>query len=72
MATTTDKQWISCTDTARLIRAQLKRRFAGVTFSVRSSHGTSVDIKWTDGPTKSAWARGRRFISMATSIRPAL
>jgi hypothetical protein len=46
--------YLSCADTAKLIRAQLKRRFPGVKFSVRSSTysmGASIDISWTDGPT---------------------
>lgn len=49
-----DKTWISCPDTAKLIRKTLRREFPGTKFSVRSSHGTSVNIEWTDGPTLDA------------------
>lgn len=38
-------------DIAKMIRAHLKREFAGVKFSVRTEHSTSVRIEWTDGPT---------------------
>lgn len=40
---------------ADAIRAELKEKFTGVKFSVRSSifaGGDSVDIDWTDGPTR--------------------
>lgn len=48
-------RWISCADTAKLIRAALKQEWPAVKFSVRSSTysgGASIDIKWTDGPTE--------------------
>ena len=44
---------VSLTDTAKLIRHTLKRRFSGVKFSVRSERyagGSSIHVKWTDGP----------------------
>jgi hypothetical protein len=44
---------ISVTDTAKLIRTQLKMNFPGIKFSVRSDKyagGASIDISWTDGP----------------------
>ena len=47
-------RYISTTDTAKLIRAQLKAKFPGVKFSVRSdiySGGSSIRVGWTDGPT---------------------
>ena len=47
-------EFISVTDTAKLIRKALKREFQGFKFSVRSSKyagGASIDISWTDGPT---------------------
>lgn len=50
-----DTVYLSCADTAKLIRAKLKATFPGVKFSVRSSvysGGASIDIKWTDGPTE--------------------
>lgn len=48
-----DWRHVDCTETAKLIRVQLKRHFPGVTFSVKSSRysgGSSVHINWTDGP----------------------
>jgi hypothetical protein len=39
------------------LRALLKKNFPGVKFSVRSSSfsgGSSIDIRWTDGPTRAA------------------
>lgn len=47
--------YISTTDTAKLIRAALKKAYPSVTFSVRSklySMGSSIDVGWTDGPTE--------------------
>lgn len=49
-----DKTYLSCADTAKLIRAALAEAFPGVKFSVRSSvysGGASINIRWTDGPT---------------------
>lgn len=48
-------RYITCADTAKLLRAALKKNFPGVKFSVRSSTysgGASIDIGWTDGPTQ--------------------
>ena len=48
-----DTRWFSAADTAKLVRAALKRGFPGVKFSVRSSTyagGASIDVSWTDGP----------------------
>jgi len=47
-------EYISCADTAKLVRKALRAEFPGVKFSVRSrtySGGASIDVKWTDGPT---------------------
>lgn len=47
-------RFVSVTDTAKLIRAQLKAKFPATKFSVRSDKyagGASIDISWTDGPT---------------------
>lgn len=47
-------RYISAADTAKLIRKQLKAKFAGVKFSVRTDSyagGASIDVEWTDGPT---------------------
>lgn len=40
-----------CAGAAPNIRADLKRHFPGVRFSVRSERG-SIDVRWTDGPTE--------------------
>lgn len=44
---------LSCAETAKLVRAALKRAFPGQQFSVRSSvHSVyaTIYVKWTDGP----------------------
>jgi hypothetical protein len=49
----TDRRYISCANTAKLVRAALKKAFPATTFSVRSSTyagGASIDIRWNDGP----------------------
>lgn len=46
--------YMTCSETAKLVRAELKKNFPGVTFSVRSktySGGASIDIHYVDGPT---------------------
>jgi hypothetical protein len=51
MPTTT---YLSCADTAKLLRQALKAAFPGVKFSVRSSTysgGASITVAWNDGPT---------------------
>lgn len=50
-------RYISCADTAKLVRKALKKAFPGRKFSVRSktySGGASVTVGWTDGPTSKA------------------
>jgi tRNA A37 threonylcarbamoyladenosine dehydratase len=45
------------TEAAKLIRAELKASFPGIKFSVRSSvysMGSSIDVRWTMGPTEKA------------------
>lgn len=47
-------KYLSCADTAKLIRASLKEAFPGVKFSVRSSvysGGASITVGWTNGPS---------------------
>lgn len=42
---------------ATSIRAELKQKFRGAKFSVRSrsfANGTSVEVLWADGPTREA------------------
>lgn len=49
-------QYLSCAETAKLVRAALKESFPGVKFGVRSSTysgGASIRIDWTDGPNHS-------------------
>lgn len=46
--------YLSCADTAKLIRTALRDAFPGVTFSVRSkvySGGSSINVRWVDGPS---------------------
>lgn len=46
-------KYLSCADTAKLIRQALKEAFKGIKFTVRSSTysgGASINIGWTDGP----------------------
>ncbi len=54
MTYTGERQFMSCADTAKLLRGHLRREFPGVKFSVRSSTyagGASIDVSWADGPT---------------------
>lgn len=54
MAEGTKTKYLSCAETAKLVRAALKVEFPGVKFSVRSktySGGASITVSWTDGPT---------------------
>jgi hypothetical protein len=48
-------RYLSAAETAKLVRAALKRAFPYMTFSVRSkkySGGASIDVSWEDGPAK--------------------
>src|SRR5262245_19571718 len=50
-------EYLSCAETAKLLRVQLKRAFPGIKFSVRSSTyagGASSRVGWTDGATSAA------------------
>lgn len=45
--------WIDTVDTAKLVRAMLKKTWPDTKFSVRSSQysgGSSIDVRWMDGP----------------------
>lgn len=45
--------YLTCADTAKLVRKALKREFPTTKFSVRSSvysGGASINVKWIDGP----------------------
>jgi Large polyvalent protein associated domain 29 len=52
--TRTRPHYLTCAETATLVRQALKARFPRTRFSVRShtySGGASIDVRWTDGPT---------------------
>lgn len=68
---TTEPRTIVATETAKLIRAHLKREFPGFKFNVRTDSTTnSISIRWTDGPTTNRVERitdgfaGARFQTM--------
>lgn len=51
-----DTKYLSCAETAKLVRAALKESFPGVKFSVKSSTyagGASINVAYTDGPSAS-------------------
>lgn len=53
--TATTSHWYTCAETAQIVRSILKATFPGQKFSVRSktySGGASIDVRWTDGPTR--------------------
>ena len=59
MATTEseNREYLSCAETAKIVRGALKSAFPGVTFFVRShtySGGASVNVRWVDGPNREA------------------
>lgn len=60
-----EKNYLTCADTAKLLRTALKNAFPGVKFSVRSdtySGGASIRVRWTDGPfTKDVDAIAQRY-----------
>lgn len=56
---TLEPRYLSCAETARLVRAALKRAWPATTFTVRSrtySGGAAIDVGWTDGPPEGAVA----------------
>jgi len=47
--------YLTCAETAVLVRGALKKAFPGVKFRVRSSTysgGASIDVRWVDGPRR--------------------
>lgn len=71
-----DARYVSCTESAKLIRKELKANFSGIKFSVKSSSyagGASISIRWTDGPTRKSVEKitnkfeGARFDGMYDS-----
>jgi len=52
--TDTHTTYLTCAQTAKLLRQTLKEAFPTTKFSVRSASyagGASIDVHWTDGPT---------------------
>lgn len=50
-----DRTYLSCADTAKLVRAALAESFPGVVFSLRSSRSSgcaSITVRWADGPSR--------------------
>jgi hypothetical protein len=48
------RKYLSCAETAKLVRSALSESFPSIKFSVRSSvysGGASIDVRWLDGPT---------------------
>jgi hypothetical protein len=71
------REYLSCAETAKLIRAALKEALPGVKFSVQSktySGGASITVGWVDGPNeaqvKAVAGRfeGGRFDGMTDSM----
>lgn len=63
------RKYISCVETAKLIRKALKENFSGVKFSVRSDQyagGASINVEWTDGPTKAEVEKVVKFFAGAS------
>jgi len=60
-----DIEYLTCAETARLLRQALRAAFPDVRFRVRSktySGGASITISWIDGPVPAAVERiARRF-----------
>lgn len=53
---TKTKKYLSCAETAKLLRKALTAKFPKIKFSVRSktySGGASINVGWTNGPTSS-------------------
>jgi len=49
-------KFLSCAETAKLIRKALGQAFPGIRFGVRShtyAGGASIHVSWTDGPIES-------------------
>lgn len=48
-----DARTLSVVEVSKIVRRELKAAFPAVKFSVRSNHGTSVDVSYMDGPSVS-------------------
>jgi hypothetical protein len=51
IAATQETRYIPAREQASLIRKSLKESFPAIKFSVRKQSGSSIDIRWQDGPT---------------------
>ena len=61
--------YLSCADTAKLVRKALKEAFPSVKFSVRShtyAGGASIRVTWNDGPIQADVARVAEAFQGAT------
>ena len=50
-----EKEYLTCAETAKFVRAALKKEFPSAKFSVISnsySGGASIRVSWLDGPTE--------------------
>ncbi len=67
--------YFSAADTAKLVRAALKRSFPGTRFSVRSktySAGASIDVSWMDAIHQQASLNNSRGLAgMVQAVDPA-
>lgn len=58
-------RYLTCAETARLVRTALREAFPGITFSVRSkiySGGASITVQWTGAPlTRDVQAVAQQF-----------
>lgn len=69
MSETSEREYLSCAETAKLLRAALKAEHPGVKFSVRShtyAGGASINVGWADGPTEEAVDRTAQLYRGAT------
>ena len=64
-----NKRYMTCAETAKLIRGALKAAHPGTRFSVRSdtyAGGASIRVRWTDGPTRDAVEKTARMYEGAS------
>lgn len=50
-----ERRYLSCTETAKLVRKSLKEAFPAIKFSVRAntySMGDNINVSWDDGPSE--------------------
>lgn len=64
--TTNPTRHLTCAETAKILRAELKAKYPGVKFSVRSktyTGGASITVEWTDGPVERSYNR-HEYVTM--------